>query len=93
MDTTQQLRNPTTGYTVMDTWTNIAPVKDFCVVSEEGGAANSRASTQIVTASGQASGASVRVIRSGVGAEEMVTLEGLQDVVGFWPVQGLTDKT
>ncbi|KAJ9123878.1 hypothetical protein QFC22_000666 [Naganishia vaughanmartiniae] len=93
VDTIQHSGNSTTSYTVMDTWTNIAPVKDFCVVSEEGGAANSRASTQIVTASGQASGASVRIIRSGVGAEEMVSLEGLEDVAGFWPVQGLSAKT
>ncbi|KAJ9097586.1 hypothetical protein QFC21_004620 [Naganishia friedmannii] len=93
IDTTPQPKHSTTGYTVIDTWTNIAPVKDFCVVSEQGGAANSRASAQIVTASGQASGASVRIIRSGVGAEEMVMLEGLEEVVGFWPVQGLSGKT
>ncbi|KAJ9128122.1 hypothetical protein QFC24_000414 [Naganishia onofrii] len=47
-----------------------APVRDFCVVSVEGGAANSLAFTQIVAASGQASGASVRVTRYGVEAEK-----------------------
>lgn len=79
------------GITVIDTWTNVAPIKDFCVVSEETYGGDGGAN-QIVTASGQASGASIRVIRSGVGAEEMVTLEGLQDVVAVWPICGLKGK-
>lgn len=77
-----------TSFTLMDTWANVAPIKDFCIVPEEtaGGEGGAK---QIVTASGQASGASIRVVRSGVGAEEMVVLEGLDEVVAVWPVQGL----
>jgi DNA damage-binding protein 1 len=80
-----------TSFTLIDTWTNVAPIKDFCVVSEETYGGDGGAN-QIVTASGQASGASIRVIRSGVGAEEMVVLEGLQDVVAVWPIHGLQGK-
>lgn len=81
-----------TRFTLMDSWANVAPIKDFCIAPEditsgEGGA------KQIVTTSGQASGASIRVVRSGVGAEEMVVLEGMDEVVSVWPVQGLGGKT
>lgn len=83
--------NRGTSVTVMDTWANVAPVKDFCVVSDKASGGDG-GTNQIVTASGQASGASIRVIRSGVGAEEMVVLEGLQDVVSVWPIHGLQGK-
>lgn len=75
---------------IIDSWANIAPVKDFCVVSEE--TSGDGGAQQIVTASGQASGASIRVIRSGVGSEELIELEGLADVVGAWPIYGLSGK-
>lgn len=77
-----------TSLTLMDSWANLAPIKDFCIVPEDttGGEGGAK---QIVTASGQASGASVRVVRSGVGAEEVVMVEGINEVVSVWPVQGL----
>lgn len=80
-----------TSFTLMDSWANLAPIKDFCIVPEDtaGGEGGPR---QIVTASGQASGASIRVVRSGVGAEEMVVVEGMDEVVSVWPVQGLKGK-
>ncbi|WWD20338.1 hypothetical protein CI109_104814 [Kwoniella shandongensis] len=66
-------------------WMNIAPVKDFCLVEEEGGGLS-----HIVIASGASNANSLRVVRSGVGLEEVVNVEGVQGVERMWP---LTDSS
>ncbi len=63
------------GLSVLDTWSNIGPVHDFVLVQDEGGA-----SAQVVTASGETSSGSLRTIRSGLGLEDVLTVEGVAGV-------------
>ncbi|WVQ78968.1 hypothetical protein IAT38_001060 [Cryptococcus sp. DSM 104549] len=70
---------------VKESWMNVAPVKDFCTVNDTGGALS-----HIVMASGASVTNSLRVIRSGVGLEEIVNVEGLEEVDRMW---SLTDAS
>ena len=62
---------------VIDTFTNLAPISDFCIVESKVGGA-----TQIVTCSGAYADGSLRIISNGVGMSELASLdaEGLQRV-------------
>ncbi|KAE8541647.1 hypothetical protein D1P53_001817 [Cryptococcus gattii VGV] len=79
-------RNDTDGDPeILERWMNIAPVKDLCVVKDEGGNLS-----HLVLASGASESNSLRVVRSGVGLEELVTIQGLHEVQKMW---SLTDST
>ncbi|KAL1411075.1 hypothetical protein Q8F55_002024 [Vanrija albida] len=64
---------------VRERWLNIAPVKDFTVVKEDDGRVS-----HLVVGSGSATSNSLRVIRSGVGLDTVLTVEGVTDVQGMW---------
>ncbi|WVQ95773.1 hypothetical protein IAU59_002872 [Kwoniella sp. CBS 9459] len=64
---------------VKERWTNVAPVKDFCTVQEEGGGLS-----HLVVSSGASNTNSLRVVRSGVGLEEVVSVEGVEGVERVW---------
>ncbi|ORX37687.1 CPSF A subunit region-domain-containing protein [Kockovaella imperatae] len=76
------VEDSTTGLTsIKERWTNLAPVRDFDVVREEGGGIS-----HLVVASGVSNSNSLRIIRSGVGLEDLVTIEGIEGITDLWPV-------
>ncbi|WWC95424.1 hypothetical protein V866_002287 [Kwoniella sp. B9012] len=70
---------------VKERWMNVAPVKDFCAVNEEGGGLS-----HLVISSGASNTNSLRIVRSGVGLEEVVNVEGIDSVERVW---SLTDSS
>jgi DNA damage-binding protein 1 len=80
---------------VLERWMNLAPVKDFCVVEEEGRGLVSAShncgnetdeQSHLVVASGASTANSLRVVRSGVGLEEVIAVEGLEAVERMWTI-------
>ena len=79
---------------VKERWMNLAPVKDFCVVDEEGGGvvrllfrthhAAYLSQSHLIVASGASNANSLRIVRSGVGLEEVIQVEGIEDVTNMW---------
>ncbi|KAF6200141.1 hypothetical protein GE061_006442 [Apolygus lucorum] len=72
--------NPETGsyVTVMETFTNLAPIVDMVVVDIE-----RQGQGQVVTCTGAFKEGSLRVIRNGIGIEEVATIE-LGGIKGMW---------
>ncbi|OCF33570.1 hypothetical protein I316_04642 [Kwoniella heveanensis BCC8398] len=64
---------------VKERWMNLAPVKDFCTVPEEGGGLS-----HLVVSSGASNTNSLRIVRSGVGLEEIISVEGVEGVERMW---------
>ncbi|WRT69742.1 uncharacterized protein IL334_006733 [Kwoniella shivajii] len=64
---------------VKERWMNVAPVKDFCAVKEEGGGLS-----HLVISSGASNTNSLRIVRSGVGLEEVVSVEGIEGIERIW---------
>lgn len=58
-------------------YTSLAPILDCCIVESDGGGASS-----VITCSGAYKGGSLRVIRQGVGLDELAALEmeGVQKI-------------
>jgi DNA damage-binding protein 1 len=78
---------------------NLAPVKDFCVVEEDGGGSVSQLScfdttkvswddadmqSHLVVASGASNANSLRIVKSGASLEHLVHLEGIEGVERVW---------
>jgi DNA damage-binding protein 1 len=89
------LHEARTGYTTKERWMNLAPLRDFCVVKDEGGGMvrlSARTDTSVdvqshlVTASGAASSNSLRIIRSGVGLEDRLSIQGFSEVTALFPL-------
>lgn len=61
---------------VIATYTNLAPITDFCVVDQQ------QQQQQIVTCSGGYKDGSIRIIRNGIGIEQVtsIEMEGVQSV-------------
>nr|WVH01967.1 DNA damage-binding protein 1 [Naematelia aurantialba] len=74
--------------TVLERWLNLAPVKDFCTVTEDGGGVS-----HLVVSSGASNSNSLRIVRSGVGIEEILSIEGIEDVTGLWAITSGTGRT
>ncbi|WVW86882.1 hypothetical protein I302_108937 [Kwoniella bestiolae CBS 10118] len=70
---------------VKERWMNVAPVKDFCAVKEEGGGLS-----HLVISSGASNTNSLRIVRSGVGLEEVVNVGGIE---GIEKIFTLTDSS
>ncbi|KAK9497804.1 hypothetical protein O3M35_003726 [Rhynocoris fuscipes] len=72
--------NPETGsyVTVMETFTNLAPIVDMVVVDLE-----RQGQGQLVTCSGGFKEGSLRIIRNGIGIQENATIE-LAGIKGMW---------
>ncbi|KAL7425176.1 hypothetical protein Q5752_000864 [Cryptotrichosporon argae] len=71
----------TGGVEVKERWMNVAPVKDFVPVTDEAGSVS-----HLVVASGAANANSLRIVRSGVGLEDVVSIEGIEGVTRMFPV-------
>ncbi|WVF68077.1 hypothetical protein IAT40_002840 [Kwoniella sp. CBS 6097] len=73
---------------VKERWMNIAPLKDFCTVQEEGGGLS-----HLVISSGASNSNSLRIVRSGVGLEEVVNVEGVEGVERMWTLVDALGKS
>lgn len=67
---------------VIDTYANLAPIIDFCVVDLE-----RQGQGQVVTCSGTGRDGSLRIIRNGIGLNEQATID-LTGVKGIWNLRG-----
>lgn len=73
----------TTGHVdVLDTFLNIGPILDMCVVDNE----RNGSQKQIVTCSGYDRMGSLRVIRSGIGIHEQASME-IPGIKGLWSLR------
>ncbi|XP_065339552.1 DNA damage-binding protein 1 [Cloeon dipterum] len=66
---------------VMETFTNLAPITDMVVVDLE-----KQGQAQLVTCSGAFKEGSLRIIRNGIGIQEHATID-LQGIKGMWPLK------
>ncbi|ODN74495.1 hypothetical protein L202_06876 [Cryptococcus amylolentus CBS 6039] len=66
---------------VLERWMNVAPVKDMCAVKDASGGLS-----HLLLASGASESNSLRIIRSGVGLEELTNILGLDSVERMWPI-------
>ncbi|KAF1757786.1 hypothetical protein GCK72_014242 [Caenorhabditis remanei] len=64
---------------VLETYSNIGPIRDMIMVESDGQA-------QLVTCSGAEKDGSLRVIRNGIGIEELASVE-LAGVIGIFPIR------
>lgn len=67
--------------TVMETFTNLAPILDMCVVDLE-----RQGQGQLVTCSGAFKEGSLRIIRNGIGIQEHASID-LMGIKGMWALQ------
>ncbi|KAL1501062.1 hypothetical protein ABEB36_006460 [Hypothenemus hampei] len=67
--------------TVMETFTNLAPILDMCVVDLE-----RQSQGQLVTCSGSFKEGSLRIIRNGIGIQEHASID-LMGIKGMWALQ------
>ncbi|KAH6581560.1 hypothetical protein BASA61_009017 [Batrachochytrium salamandrivorans] len=65
-----------------ETFPNLAPISDFCVVDIE-----KQGQVQLVACSGAQRDGSLRIIRNGIGVEEIGQLEDMQEMTGVWGVK------
>ncbi|CEP12236.1 hypothetical protein [Parasitella parasitica] len=66
---------------VIDEFPNLAPITDFCVADLD-----KQGQTQLITCSGVAKDSSLRIIRNGVGLNELATI-GISGVKGVWALR------
>lgn len=71
--------------TVLDTYTNLGPIVDMCVVDLE-----RQGQGQLVTCSGAYKEGSLRIIRNGIGIQEHASID-LPGIKGLWPLKLLTN--
>lgn len=67
--------------TVMESFTNLAPILDMCVVDLE-----RQGQGQLVTCSGAFKEGSLRIIRNGIGIQEHASID-LPGIKGMWALQ------
>ncbi|MEQ2314851.1 DNA damage-binding protein 1 [Ameca splendens] len=67
--------------TVMETFTNLGPIVDMCVVDLE-----RQGQGQLVTCSGAFKEGSLRIIRNGIGIHEHASID-LPGIKGLWPLR------
>lgn len=72
--------------TVMESFTNLAPILDMCVVDLE-----RQGQGQLVTCSGAFKEGSLRIIRSGIGIQEHASID-LPGIKGMWALQTATGR-
>jgi DNA damage-binding protein 1 len=72
-------------FSVVKSFTNLAPICDFCVVDQEG-------QGQMVTCSGAHKDGSLRIIRNGIGIEELGSLEDMEGLSGIWSLRPTLDS-
>lgn len=72
--------------TVMESFTNLAPIIDMCVVDLE-----RQGQGQLVTCSGAFKEGSLRIIRNGIGIQEHASID-LPSIKGMWAIQVASGK-
>lgn len=72
---------PSSYITVLDTYTNLGPIVDMCVVDLE-----RQGQGQLVTCSGAFKEGSLRIIRNGIGIQEHASID-LPGIKGLWPLR------
>lgn len=70
---------------LLETYTNLGPIIDFCVVDPEG-----QGQGQVVTCSGTKADGSLRIVRNGVGIHEQASVE-LHGIKGVWSLRPAWD--
>jgi DNA damage-binding protein 1 len=65
----------------MDTYTNLGPITDLCVVDLE-----RQGQGQVVTTSGVGADGTLRVVRNGIGINEQATVE-VPGIKGMWSLR------
>lgn len=73
--------DPASYVEVLQTFTNLGPIVDFCVVDMD-----RQGQGQVVTCSNIAQDGSLRIIRNGIGINEQATVE-LQGIKGVWSLR------
>ncbi|XP_075875404.1 DNA damage-binding protein 1 [Nelusetta ayraudi] len=71
---------------VMETFTNLGPIVDMCVVDLE-----RQGQGQLVTCSGAFKEGSLRIIRNGIGIHEHASID-LPGIKGLWPLRSEADR-
>mmetsp|Transcript_28073 Transcript_28073/g.43830 ORF Transcript_28073/g.43830 Transcript_28073/m.43830 type:complete len:992 (-) Transcript_28073:1819-4794(-) len=71
---------------VLETFTNLGPIQDFCVVDLE-----RQGQGQVVTCSGTMKDGSLRVVRNGIGINEQAAVE-LPGIKGLWSLRESFDS-
>uniref|UniRef100_A0A8R1I6P7 DNA damage-binding protein 1 n=1 Tax=Caenorhabditis japonica TaxID=281687 RepID=A0A8R1I6P7_CAEJA len=77
-----KLETPSNGATysvVLETYSNIGPIRDMVMVESDG-------QPQLVTCSGAEKDGTLRVIRNGIGIDELASVE-LAGIVGIFPIR------
>ncbi|VVC45761.1 Hypothetical protein CINCED_3A017720 [Cinara cedri] len=72
--------------TIIDTYTNLGPIVDMCVIDLE-----RQGQGQVVTCSGAYKEGSLRIIRNGIGIQEVATIE-MNGIKGMWPLTVTIDS-
>ncbi|XP_060861972.1 DNA damage-binding protein 1 [Metopolophium dirhodum] len=72
--------------TILDTFMNLGPIVDMCVIDLE-----RQGQGQVVTCSGAYKEGSLRIIRNGIGIQEVATID-LVGIKGMWPLRVTTDS-
>jgi len=62
-----------------DAWTSLAPIVDFCVADVDG-----RGQSQVAACCGLGATGSLRLVRVGVGVNEVAAVDGFAGVMGMW---------
>jgi DNA damage-binding protein 1 len=72
----------------MESFTNLSPICDFCVVDID-----KQGQGQIISCSGAHKDGSLRIIRNGIGIDELGELNDIQGVTGIWSLSLAKDPT
>ena len=75
-------------FTVQKSFTNLAPIIDFCVVDLE-----KQGQGQVVTCSGAHKDGSLRIVRNGIGMDEMGELNEVHGVTAIHTLRPFSDST
>lgn len=73
---------------VCETYTNLGPITDMCLVDLE-----KQGQGQLVTCSGSLKDGSLRIIRNGIGINEIAVRDDLPDIKGVWSLKIGKDLT
>lgn len=78
LDNVERLKSERLQLEILNTYTNLAPIVDFCLVQTDDG----KGPSQMVTCSGGKDDGTLRIVRHGVGLTELAALdmEGVQRV-------------
>ncbi len=72
---------------VLEAYTNLGPIVDFCVLDPEG-----QGQGQVVMCSGTKADGSLRIVRNGIGINEQASVE-LHGINGVWSLRSSWSST